>query len=115
MAPRWTALRAARSANSSWIPLRSGSTPILLGSTASQTDRSIDPVRLEDSADERLDDTVDDDIVDGSDVTLVLVVEPRLGDREVPVRELPLLDANGVLEAVGLDGPKVGMQGASSG
>ena len=73
-----------------------------------------DPVRLEDSADERLDDTVDD-IVDGGDVTLVLVADPRLVDEEVPRRELPLLDAIGVLEAVGLDKPKVGMQGASSG
>jgi hypothetical protein len=73
-----------------------------------------DPVRLEDSADDRLDDTVDD-IVDVSDVPRLLVGAPRLVDAEVPRRELPLLDANGVLEIVGLDGPKVGMQGGSSG
>ncbi len=115
MAPRWTALRSAPVGE-----LKLDPNPLGLDANPpgldSVPDRPLDdPVRLEDSADERLDDTVDDDIVDGSDVTLVLVAEPRLGDREVPVRELPLLDANGVLEAVGLDGPKVGMQGASSG
>ena len=73
-----------------------------------------DPVRLEDPADERLDGTVDD-VVDGSDVTLVLAAEPRFVDGEVLRRELPIPDANCVLETVGLDGPKLGMQGVSSG
>ena len=71
-----------------------------------------DPVRLEACAGERLDDTVDG-IVDGSEVTLVLGTEPRLV--EVPRRELPILDGICVLETVGLDRPKLGIQGGSGG
>ena len=48
-------------------------------------------------------------------MTLVLAVEAKLVDGEGLRRELPLLDGNCVLGTVGLDTPKLGMQGVSSG
>ena len=74
----------------------------------------VDPVRLEDPGDGRLDENADD-VVDENDGPLVLNGGPMLANEEGPRLGLPMVDDNGVLENVGLDRPKPGTQGVPNG